>query len=163
METATATDLDDDLDLPIDVVELAGHLRFLVARLHRLLRQQDQSGLSPALGAALATISRDGPITLGQLAAAEQVAAPTITRLVDKLVERGLVTRHVDPDDRRVTRVRATTGGKRQLESIRTRRTAWLASQLTDLPVDDVRALADAVSILEGLASPSLTSPRTTT
>ena len=150
-----------DLDADLDVVELAGHVRFLVARLHRQLRQQDQSGLSPALGAALATISRDGPITLGQLAAAEQVAAPTVTRIVDKLVDRGLVTRHVDPDDRRVTRVRATTAGKRQLESIRTRRTAWLASRLTDLPSDDVRALADAVSVLEGLLAPPLASLKT--
>jgi hypothetical protein len=70
----TATETDDPIGPDtgdLDVVELAGHLRFLVARLHRQLRQQDQSGLSPALGAALATISRCGPLTLGQLAANE--------------------------------------------------------------------------------------------
>jgi DNA-binding MarR family transcriptional regulator len=82
------------------------------------------------------------------------VSAPTVTRLVDKLVERGLVTRHVDPEDRRVTRVRATSGGRRQLEAIRTRRTAWLTSRIAELPPDDVERLHAAVAVLEGLAAP---------
>lgn len=136
-----------------DVVELAGHLRFAVARLHRQLRQQDQSGLSATLGAALASIARDGPLTLSQLAACEQVSAPSVTRLVDKLVERGFVSRHADPDDGRVTRVRVTAAGRRQLESMRTRRTAWLASRLAELPDDDVERLAAASEILDRLAA----------
>jgi DNA-binding MarR family transcriptional regulator len=138
----------------VDVVDLAGHLRFTIARLHRQLRQQDQSGLSPALGAALATISRDGPLTLGQLAAQEQVAAPTVTRIIDKLMARGFVTRHVDEGDRRVTLVQATAAGRRQLDAIRTRRTAWLTSRLADLPPEDVERLHAAVAVLEGLAAP---------
>jgi DNA-binding MarR family transcriptional regulator len=147
------SDVSDTATAP-DVVELAGHLRFTIARLHRQLRQQDQSGLSPALGAALATISREGPLTLGQVAAHEQVAAPTVTRIVDKLVDRGFVTRQIDEGDRRVTLVRATAAGRRRLEAIRTRRTAWLASRLADLPLDDVERLAAAVGVLEGLAAP---------
>src|SRR4051812_41879678 len=79
-----------------DPVEVAGHLRMSVARLARLLRQQDESGLSAPLTAALATISREGPLTLGQLAAQERVAPPSITKVVGKLEDRGLVERQVD-------------------------------------------------------------------
>jgi DNA-binding MarR family transcriptional regulator len=155
------TTADIETTSEIDVVELAGHLRFAVARLNRQLRQQDQSGLSATLGAALASIYRDGPLTLSQLAATEQVSAPSITRLVDKLVERGFVTRQVDPDDRRVTRVRITAAGRRQLESIRTRRTAWLASRLAELPTEDVARLDAALAVLDGLAAPPSRAPST--
>ncbi len=152
---------DVDTTSHIDVVELAGHLRFAVARLNRQLRQQDQSGLSATLGAALASISRDGPLTLSQLAATEQVSPPSITRLVDKLADRGFVTRQVDPDDRRVTRVRITAAGRRQLESIRTRRTAWLASRLAELSTDDVARLDAALAVLDGLVAPPSRAPST--
>ena len=134
--------------------DLAGHLRLVVARLHRQLRQQDRSGLAPALATALATISREGPITLGHLATREQVTPPTITRLVDQLVEQGLVSRQTDDADRRVCRVRITAAGRRRLEAIRTRRTAWLAEKLSDLTPQQVEALHDAVDVLEMLATP---------
>src|SRR3954466_10589348 len=107
--------------------EVAGSLRFSVIRLARLLRQQDRSGLSPTLTAALATISREGPLTLGELAGREQVAPPSITKVVAKLEDRGLVERRLDERDRRVTRVEVSAAGRAQLEAARTRRTAWLA------------------------------------
>src|SRR4051794_17504083 len=135
-----------------DPVELAGHLRVSIARLARLLRQQDESGLSPTSTAALATISREGPLTLGELAAAEQVAPPSITKVVGKLEERGLVERHVDGRDRRVTRVEVSPAGREQLEAARTRRTAWLATRLMELPAGDVDRLARALAVLDALA-----------
>jgi len=137
-----------------EVVELAGTLRFLVARLHRQLRHQDHSGLSPSLGAALATVARHGPMSLSSLAAAEQVSAPTVTKLVDKLEARGLVLRKADAADKRVCKVQITVTGRRQLADIRTRRTAWLAGRLHDLPAADLRRLADAVDVLEALIAP---------
>jgi len=137
-----------------DVVDLAGALRFLVPRLHRQLRQQDSSGLSPALAGALATIAREGPMTLSRLAAAEQVTPPTVTKLVDKLVDAGLVVRRDDPADRRVTRVAATAAGRRRLDAIRTRRAAWLAARLGELPPADLRRLEGALDVLERLAAP---------
>lgn len=145
-----------DVEVPTDdeVVALAGSLRFLIARLHRQLRQQDHSGLSPSLGAALATIARDGPMPLGALAATEQISAPTVTKLVDKLEEHGLIARKADPDDRRVCRVQITVTGRRQLEAIRTRRTAWLASRLSELSSDDVQRVAAALEVLETLVAP---------
>jgi DNA-binding MarR family transcriptional regulator len=153
-----------DVDEPTDLVELAGGLRFAVARLHRLLRQQDQSGLAPALATALATIKRDGPITLSQLAAQEQVAAPTATKLVDKLADQGLVTRQQDRIDKRVCRVEITGDGREKLESIRVRRTEWLAGRLGDLTPSELARIGDALDVMETLIAPPTptTSSKTT-
>jgi DNA-binding MarR family transcriptional regulator len=158
----TATPAAQEIDTPPDLVELASGLRFVVARLHRLLRQQDQSGLAPALATALATIKRDGPLTLSQLAAQEQVAAPTATKLVDKLADQGLVLRQQDDNDKRVCRVQITTDGSAKLESIRVRRTEWLAARLGDLPPKDLGRISDALDVLEDLITPTprKTAPR---
>jgi len=124
-----------------------------VARLARLLRQQDESGLSATLTAALATISREGPMTLGELAAREQVAPPSITKVVGKLEDRGLVERRVDDRDRRVTRVEISPAGTDQLVAARDRRTAWLATRLFDLDPVELDALAQALTVLDALAA----------
>lgn len=136
---------------PPDTSELAGQLRVVVARLARILRQQDQSGLAPTLLAALTTVARVGPLTFGELAAQEQVAAPTVTKVVRKLEAKGLVARRPDPDDGRVCRVAITSAGRRHLERARRRRTAWLATRLNDLDADELDRLAAAVEVLEGL------------
>jgi DNA-binding MarR family transcriptional regulator len=134
-----------------DPVTLAGRLRPIVFRLGRILRQQDDSGHAPATLTALAVIEREGPLTLGALAAQEQVSPPTITKVVDALEAQKFVERIRDENDRRVCRVRITARGKRQLESSRTRRTAWLATQLDDVSSDDLARLADALPVLERL------------
>lgn len=136
-----------------DTTELAGQLRVVVARLARILRQQDQSGMSPTLLAALATVARVGPLTFGELAAHEQVTAPTITKAVRKLEAEGLVARRPDPDDGRVWRVAVTAAGRRRLDQNRRRRTAWLATRLGELAPDDIARLAAAVDVLEGLTN----------
>jgi DNA-binding MarR family transcriptional regulator len=133
--------------------EMAGRLRYSVIRLARLLRQQDESGLSLTLTASLATIAREGPLTLGELAAHEQVAPPSITKVVAKLEAQGLVTRSADPDDRRVSRVEISSDGRRQLEANRHRRTAWLESRLRELDPADVAHLEAAVEVLEQLVA----------
>jgi DNA-binding MarR family transcriptional regulator len=134
--------------------DVVGRLRFSVARLARLLRQQDESGLTPTAGAMLATIGRDGPLTLGALAAQEQVAPPTITKVIGKLEEAGYVERIPDPTDRRVCRVALTPAGRQQLETNRSRRTAWLAERLAALPAEDRARINEAVVVLEHLTSP---------
>ena len=91
-----------------DPVAVAGRLRYSAFRLARLLRQQDDSGHAPALLTALAVVDREGPLTLGELAAQEQVSPPTITKVVDALEARGFVERVRDESDRRVCRVRST-------------------------------------------------------
>ena len=136
-----------------DPVEVAGRLRLSITRLARILRQQDQLGLTPTLTAALATIAREGPLTLGELAASEQVSPPTVTRVVGKLETAGLVHRRPDPGDGRVSRVELSPAGRRQLETGRTRRTAWLATRLRDLPPEDLVRLEEAAGVLERLTS----------
>lgn len=120
-----------------------------VARMARLLRQQDQSGYGPTLIAALSTISKHGPITLGDLAAREQVAPPTITKVVEKLMANGLVARTTDATDRRVARVGMTRKGAKQLDVYRTRRTEWLADRLNSLDDDELARLEAALDVLE--------------
>src|SRR5919205_2842653 len=83
-----------------ETAELAGRLRLAVTRLARLMRQQTDTGLSPTLLAALATVESAGPLTLGELACREQVAPPTVTKAVGGLEEQGFLSRTVDPGDR---------------------------------------------------------------
>lgn len=137
--------------------ELAGRLRLAIARLARQLRQTSETDLSPTQMATMATLDRQGPVTLGELAALERVAPPSITRAVGRLVDAGLVERRPDPSDRRVTRVALTDAGRTLLESGRSRRSAWLATRLRDLDDADLARLADAAPVLERLAGLDLT------
>lgn len=143
-----------------DAPAVADALRFSILRLARLLRQQDDSGLPPALVSALATIERDGPITFGDLAAAERLTPPSITKLVAALEAHGLVERAQDPGDRRVWRVRTTAKGRRRLEATKHARTAWLTARLAALDPEDLARLAGAVDVLDRLArAPSSEAP----
>jgi len=135
-----------------ETAELAGQLRLAVTRLARLMRQQTDTGLSPTLLAALATIESCGPLTLGELASREQVAPPTITKAVGGLEDQNLVARTVDPGDRRVARVEITPEGRRLLERSRTLKNAWLARRLASLTAEDRARLVAAVDALERLA-----------
>jgi DNA-binding MarR family transcriptional regulator len=103
------------------------------------------------MNAALSSIAKHGGPTHGELAAIEQVAPPTITAVVGKLENLGLVTRESGTDDRRVTRIKITPAGTEQLEEVRNRRTSWLAFQLNSLTDDERRRLADAVDVLAKL------------
>jgi DNA-binding MarR family transcriptional regulator len=133
--------------------DTAERLRLSVARLARLLRQQDDSGLGPTVTAALSTIAKHGPITLGDLAAREQVAPPTITKVVEKMVAAGLIERSSNPSDRRVSLVGITALGAERLENFRTRRTAWLHERLHELGADELDRLEAATDVLEQLVT----------
>jgi DNA-binding MarR family transcriptional regulator len=128
--------------------ELAGEVRLVVTRLARRLRQRADSGLSPSLGAALATIDCHGPLTPSQLADREHVQRPTATRLAARLMEEGLVTRTDDPDDRRSHRIAVTPAGAALVRETRQRKTAYLAQALEGLTGQEQRTLADAAAIL---------------
>jgi DNA-binding MarR family transcriptional regulator len=137
--------------IDFEITELAGRLRLASARLHRRLRQEADTGLSPSQQSALGTIELRGPITLGDLAAAEQVTPPTITKVVARLEEEGLIDRTVDTSDRRIIRVSTTRDGRRRLEHSRARRNTFLAARLEELGPDAVRRLHDAIDALEEL------------
>lgn len=134
-----------------DVVAIAERLRLSATRLARQLRQQSDVGLTPSQLSALASIGNHGPLTLGELAERERVSAPSITRVVGKLEEAGLLSRHVDADDRRVQRVELTREGTRTLAEVRRRKDAWLAGQLRGLEHEQRAALAGALDALDAL------------
>lgn len=122
--------------------------------LRRLRTEDDASGLSAPRLSALSVVVFGGPITMTDLAAAEQVRPPTISRLVRELEGDGLVERFTDPGDRRVQLVRATERGRRLLEEGRRRRVARLARDLQRLSATDRRLLGRAVALLERLTLP---------
>ena len=133
--------------------ELADRLHSTAIHLlRRLRREDDASGLPAPQLSALSVIVFGGPVTLGQLAAAEQVRPPTITKLVATLEADGLVVREADAADRRIVRVRATARGARLLQEGRARRVASLADSLRGLSGKDRAALERAVPLLERVA-----------
>ena len=134
-----------------DVAALAARLRLAVARLGRRLRQEAGGPLSPSMVSALATIDRQGEVTLGDLAAAERVQPSSVTAMVGKLGAAGHAVRRSDPADGRVTWIRLTAQGKRLLERERARKNAFLARRLGRLDQEQVAALAAAVDVLERL------------
>lgn len=129
--------------------DVAGRLRRSMMRLTRMLRQHDNDDLSPTLASSLFMIEREGPLSLGDLAAKERMTRASVTAVVDKLLRKGLVERHHDEADRRVVRVQVSAAGRRRVNARRSRRTAWLTSRLEELSAEDIARLAAATEVLE--------------
>lgn len=132
---------------------LVARLSLSVTRLARVLRQQESTRSSPASASTLATIVRRGPISLGDLAVAEQVTPSTITKVVNKLEASGVIERVIDPGDRRVHRVQLSPRGRRTITAYRTKRNAWLTEQLEaldDVELDRVFAVLEVLERLTG-------------
>ena len=118
------------------------------------MRQQAETGLTPTKLAHLATIAREGRMSLGDLACAERVTAPTVTKVVRELEALGLVMREVDDADKRVSIVQATELGAATIEASRTRKDAWLTERLAELSPAELETMDGAVTILERLTEP---------
>ena len=137
-----------------DTTALADRLHSASIRLLRQLRRQDAaSGVSAPHLSALSVLVFGGERTLGELADAEGVRPPSMTRIVQNLERDGLVAREADVQDRRVARVRATPAGERMLREGRSRRVEALAGRLTTLPPEDQDTLRRAVDVLERVLS----------
>ena len=132
--------------------ELSARVHSASLHLLRRLAQEDRaSGVSAPRLSALSVLVFGGPRTIGALASAEGVTAPTMTRLVAAMVRDGLVERSEDPADRRVVRVRATEAGHALLLAGRDRRVAALEGMLGPLTPKERRRLDQAASIIEGM------------
>jgi DNA-binding MarR family transcriptional regulator len=131
------------------ITDVAGHLRLVVARTARRLRQEAGADLSPSLSSALASIDRHGPITPSELATHERVQRPTATRVLARLEELGLVDRAPDPADRRSSLITASAEGRALLRRQRSRKEEFLARRLADLDAGDLATLERAAGILE--------------
>ena len=123
----------------------------MVNRLARRMRQEADAGIGVSLLSALAVIEGAGRVTLGELAASEQVQPPTMTRIAAALEERGLVVREADPSDGRVAWLRLSADGQRFLDRTRGRKNAYVARRLRDFSDEDRRVLARAVFLMERL------------
>lgn len=133
-----------------DHTALAARLHSVTLHLLRRLRVEDEAAdLSPARLSALSVLVFGGPRTVGALAVAEQVKAPTMTRLVASLDAAGLVEKRRDASDGRVVQVHATEAGVRVLEEGRARRVAHLAALLEDLDEAERGAVSRAATVLE--------------
>jgi DNA-binding MarR family transcriptional regulator len=133
-----------------DTAELAARLRLAVTRLARRLRQEAEAGITPSMLSALSSAERQGPVTMRDLCAVEQVQPPTMTRVVAALVAAGLVVREADAEDGRVAWVKVTPEGRRLLERSRRRKEAFLARAIRALDAGDVATLEAAADVLEG-------------
>jgi DNA-binding MarR family transcriptional regulator len=131
------------------VTDVASHLRLVVARTARRLRQEAGADLSPSLSSALASIDRHGPLTPSELAAHERVQRPTATRVLARLTELGLVERAPDPADRRSALISVSPAGRELLRRLRTRKNHYLAQRLAKLDADELATLDRAAAILE--------------
>ncbi len=115
----------------------------------RRLRQEAGAELSPSQTAALATIERHGPLTPSEVAVRERVQRPTVTRVLVRLEEAGLILRAGDPADRRSSLVTISPAGRELLAAVRTRKDAYLERRLEALGADDREALDRAAAVLE--------------
>lgn len=133
--------------------ELASVLRVAVMRMARRLRsERADDSLTLNQLSAMGTLSGQGQLTLGDLAAAEKVQPPSMTRIVSALEEQGLVSREGDKGDKRLVLVRLTEAGSELLAANRRRRDAWLNKQLRTLSAEEREALRKAAPVLEKLA-----------
>jgi DNA-binding MarR family transcriptional regulator len=136
-----------------EIRDVSARLHTTAIRLLRALRREDDgSGLSAPRLSALSVIVYGGPMSLAELADAEQVKPPTMSRIVDALVERGLVSREAKPGDRRSVRISATPEGARLLSAGAEQRVGALIQRLRKLADSERRALARGVEILERIA-----------
>ena len=136
----------------LDKSVLADRLHSLAIHLLRRVRRgDDEAGLSAPRLSALSVVIYRGPISLTELARAESVTAPTMTRLVQALVKSGLVEKSMDESDNRAVLLRATPAGRSTLGLARARRLAALEEILGRISPNDAEQVARAVDILEPL------------
>lgn len=133
------------------LLETADQLHSAAIHLLRRLRVRDrESGIGPSQLSALSVLVFGGPRSLGELAEAEQVRAPTMSRIVSGLERGGLVKRHATEDGRRV-RLEATAKGTKILWEGRRRRVESLAQALSSLTGDEQRRLGELIALIQQL------------
>lgn len=133
-------------------LEVADAIHSAAIRVLRMVRPADaKAGIGPAQLSALSVLVFAGPKTLGELSDAEQVKAPTMSRIVQALVRQSLADRVRLPDDRRTVRIAATRRGHTLLLAGRDRRVQLLAHRLSSLSADDLEVIRQAARLLAGI------------
>jgi DNA-binding MarR family transcriptional regulator len=136
-------------DAWLDSLTIADQLHSVAIHLLRQLRREDDaSGISAPRLSALSVVVFGGPVTLGQLAKAEQVKPPTMTRIVTGLEKDGLVERRDDASDKRLTHIHATPKGRKVLGAGRARRVEKLAAAVDLLDRSDLADLEHSIQLV---------------
>ena len=136
---------------PLDPTALAHDLDRRIAGVSQLLRAGVRSRRSLTALLTLRRLDLEGPQRVGDLAAAERVAQPTMTVMVRRLEAEGLVERTTDPEDARAVKVALTDAGRSELAAVRAARAALLRRRIEALPPDAQAVLAAALPVLEDL------------
>jgi len=132
---------------------LAGTLRDAIMRLNRRMRQARPLGdLTLTQISALTSLGLAGALTPRELAEHERVQPPTMTKIIAKLEDRGLIQRTPHPTDGRQVVLHATEAGRAAVAEQRRAGDAWLAKALAELPPDDRETLRRAAELLERIA-----------
>jgi DNA-binding MarR family transcriptional regulator len=134
---------------PPSAAAVAFQLNSVAIHLVRRARTADQElGVPPGQLSALSVLVFGGERTIADLARAEQVTSPTMTRVVDGLERAGLAGRHPHPDDGRATLVRPTSKGRRVMDRGRRNRVRLITGVLQRMSADDLAAVARAAAAL---------------
>lgn len=130
--------------------ELAQQLRCTVLRLARRIRaQRVDTSLSLSQLSALATLQLQGPLTAGEVAVREQLQPPTMTKILGALVDRELVVRAANPEDKRSMTLAVTAAGRATLKAEHRARDTWLTRELTQLDPAERERLCALLPILD--------------
>jgi DNA-binding MarR family transcriptional regulator len=132
------------------VTDVSGRFAYVVGRFNRRLIAA-RGELSYGLLSALSTVAKQGPIRFADLAQIELVSAPSITRLVAELENRGLVKRSADPIDGRASLIVVTEKGSAAILDARAARAKVVYDLLSSLTAEQVAAVENALPVLEGL------------
>jgi DNA-binding MarR family transcriptional regulator len=134
--------------------DLASELRIAIGRASRRIRaERGEAGLTDPQFVVLAWLTKEGPLTPGQLAERERIQPPSMTRTVNGLVELGLVAKAEHPTDGRQVVVSLTDAGVAEVDETRRRRDAWLADRLRQMTKDERALLVDAAELLRRIAA----------
>lgn len=136
-------------------LDTAMHLHSAALRLLRAVRVADaETGVSAPKLSALSVLTFGGPMSLSALAKAEQVRAPTMSKLVADLEADGLVVKRADKADKRGVRIEVTAKGRALMEEGRKKRLALLTKRLTRLSTAERAELHKAADLMLRLATP---------
>jgi DNA-binding MarR family transcriptional regulator len=136
----------------LDTVAVADRLRPVLLRVGRELRREARrAGISPEQVSLLVAIKYASGIGIRELATRERVSAPAMSNHVDRLERDGLVQRTPSSSDRRRVGLSLTDDGQRVLRKVRSQRTAWLATRLKDLTLEQLAAIDAAIEPLSEL------------
>lgn len=134
----------------LDLDTLPTELRVVLGRLMRRLRAEHRFPLTQA--AVLGHLDRDGPRSIGELAAIESVRPQSMSQTVSELEADGLIERRPDERDGRRTQIALTAGGRTALDTDRAAREGWLGKAIGEFTAEQQQILRDAVALLNRLA-----------